>query len=124
MNFRNIILAYFVIATVMFGGGAIQWDDAGMAKWFINDPGEDIGVDDQASAKLEGVGGAIQSVVDAFGGPLILVWNLVVGLISYLHWPVTVLATNNAPPRVTLLLGGSFVVAFYMSLLGLVMSGS
>ena len=124
MQFRKIVLAYFVIGAVMYGGGGINWDNAGLAKWFITNDDDGVGVQDQTTTKLQGVGGAIQSLVDAFGGPAILVWNLAVGLLAYLHWPVTVLATNNAPPRLTLLLGGGLVVGFYMSVVGLVKSSA
>lgn len=120
MNFSNIIMAYFVIGAVMFGGGAIQWDESGAAQFFVNNNSGDVAGSEQAASNLGGIGGAIQSVVDMVAGPLILVWNLIVGLLSFMHWPVVVLESHNAPPSITILLGGSFTVAFYMSLLGLV----
>lgn len=122
MNFKTIILAYFVIGAVMFGGGAIAMDEAGLTQWFIDTSGDQVAVEDQTTDKLEGVGGAIKSVVDAFGGPLILVWNTVVGIIGFMNWPVVVLASNNAPPKFTILFGGGLTVAFYVSIIGLVMS--
>jgi len=122
MNFKSVILAYFIIGATMAGGGVVAMDDAGLTQWFIDTSGDQVGVEDQATNKLEGVGGAIKSVVDAFGGPLILVWNTVVGFLGYMHWPVVVLAGHNAPPSVTVLLGGGFVTAFYVSIIGLVMS--
>lgn len=122
MNFKKIILAYFVIGAVMYGGGAIVMDDSGLTQWFIDTDGDQVGVEDQSTEKLEGVGGAIKSVVDAFGGPLVLVWNTVVDFIGFMHWPVVVLASNNAPPKFTILFGGSLTAAFYVSIIGLVMS--
>lgn len=129
MNFKKIILAYFVIGAVMFGGGVIAMDDTGLAQWFIDTDGDQVSVeervsnnDDDTKSKFEELGNSIKSVVNAFGGPLILVWNTVTGLIGYMHWPVVVLASNNAPPKITILVGGSFVAAFYVSIVGLVMS--
>ncbi|MCG1002859.1 MULTISPECIES: hypothetical protein [Halobacterium] len=120
MRFSNIIMAYFVIGAVMFGGGAIQWNESGAAQFFVSNNSGDVSGADQAASNLGGIGGAIQSVIDMFAGPLIIVWNLIVGLLSFMHWPIIVLESNNAPPSVTILLGGAFVVAFYMSLIGLV----
>lgn len=124
MRFRQIILAYFIIGAVMYGGGGINWDDAGLGQWFISNDDSGVGVEDNPTSELEGLGGAIQSVVDAFGGPLILIWNTIVGFVGYLHWPVVVLESNNAPPRLVILLGGGLVVGFYMSLIGLVRSSA
>lgn len=124
MRFRQVILAYFLIGAVMYGGGIIDWDNAGISTWFIENGDGNVGVEDQTTSNLSGVGNAIKSLVDAFGGPIILVWNLVVGLIGYLHWPVVALQSNNAPPRLVIVMGGGLVVSFYMSIVGLVMSGS
>lgn len=131
MRFRQIILAYFVIGAVMYGGGAIAWEDSGLASWFVSTDGGTVEVQGQTSenvedpfSNLDAAGRSIAGVIATFGGPVLVVWNLIVGITGFLHWPVLVLATNNAPPSVTILLGGGFVVAFYMSLVGLVMSGS
>lgn len=120
MQFSNLIMAYFVIGAVMWGGGAIDYQESGVAAFFVDNNSGDVAGSEQAESNLSGIGGAIQSVVDMFAGPLIIIWNLVVGLTAFMHWPIVVLEGNNAPPSVTVLLGGGFVVGFYMSLIGLV----
>jgi len=121
VRFSNIILAYFVIGSVMIGGGAIDFQDAGVAQFFVeqDDSGE-LNPAQERQQDLEGIGGAVQSVVDAVVGPIILIYNLIVGLLAYLNWPLTVLASNNAPPMATLLVGGSLTAAFYLSIIRLI----
>lgn len=134
-RFQNIILAYFVIGAVMSGGGAINWNNAGLANWFIHNDNGNVSVTNQTTTTLighktssgertGGIGSVITGLINAFGGPLILIWNLGVTFVAYLHWPVVVLATNNAPPKVTILLGGGFVAGFYLSVIGMIMRGS
>lgn len=124
MRFRQIILAYFVIGSFMYGAGVVDWTDAGIAQVFVENNAQGVQPNDETTEELQGAGGAITSLVDAFGGPLILIWDLINGLLGFIHWPVVALHTNNAPPRITMLLGGGFVVGFYMSLVGLVRSSS
>jgi len=119
-RFSTIVLAYFVIGAVMIGGGAVAFDDAGVAQFFVDDGPNGIAPNSDTVQNLDGIGGALQSIVDQFAGPIVLIWNLVVGLLTYLNWPVVVLATNGAPPMATLLLGGSLTVAFYGSVIRLV----
>lgn len=117
----NIVLIYFVIGAVMFGGGAVTWDNSGPSQFFIDIDSEgDVSPADEPGDQLTGVSSVITNLVGAFGGPAILVWNLFVGLIGYIHWPVIVLLENQAPPRVTVLLGGTLQVAFYMATIRMV----
>lgn len=117
----NIVLTYFVIGAVMFGGGGVTFDDSGLTQFFVSqDAAGGVQPDDQPENRLDGVSGVITNLVGAFGGPAILVWNLFVGLVAYVHWPLTVLIEHAAPPRVTLLLGGTLQVAFYMATIRLV----
>jgi len=124
VQFSNLIIVYFVVGAVMFGGGAVTFDDSGVTKFFVDMDGNDVSPDGEPESKLSGLSGTITSLVGQFGAPLVLIWNLVVGVVSFLHWPLTVLIENNAPPRVTLLLGGTFTAMFYMALLGLVTRSS
>jgi len=125
MQISKILVMYFVIGAVMFGGGAVTFDNSGVTAFFV-DMADDGSVepDSDTQDKLTGLSGAITSLVGQFGGPLVLVWNLVVGIVAYLHWPVTVLVDNHAPPRVTLLLGGTFTAMFYVALISLVRSSA
>ncbi len=92
MDFRNLIMIYFVMGAVCFGGGAVTFDNSGVTKYFVEMDGSGgVSPESGPEEKLSGLSGAITSLVGQFGGPIILVWNLFVGLISFLHWPLTVL---------------------------------
>jgi hypothetical protein len=54
----------------------------------------------------------------------VLVWNLVLGIVSFLNWPIVVCIENGVPARITVLLGGSPTVMFYGSLITLVKSSA
>jgi len=120
----NIIVIYFVIGAVMFGGGAVAFDDSGLTQFFVDMSGGDVDASNQTGENLTGVSGAITSLVGSFGGPAILVWNLFAGLVAFLNWPLFVLIDSGAPPRVTVLLGGTLTVAFYMAAIRLVRSSA
>lgn len=120
----NIVLIYFIIGAVMFGGGAVSWDNSGLTKFFIHQSAGNVGPSQQTQTKLTGVSGAITSLVGSFGGPAILVWNLFAGLVAYLNWPLFMFMDSNAPLTVTILLGGTPTVAFYMAAIRLVKSSA
>jgi len=119
MQLTRIIVVYFVLGAVMFGGGAVQFDDSGVTQYFIDNDSE-VEASNEATDNLDGLGGAITSLVGQVGGVVVLIWNLVVGIVSFINWPIVVLVENNAPPRVTVLLGGVFVVMFYGGLVRLI----
>jgi len=120
VRFSNIVLTYLVIGGVMFGGGAVDWGNIGAAKYFVDGQPGDLSPGDDTTEKLTGVSGAIKSIVDQFAGPLVIVWNLLVGLITYMNWPVVVMMSNNVPPSLTILLGIPLTAAFYLSLIRVV----
>lgn len=121
MRFSNILLAYFVMGAVMWGGGVLAWDEAGVGQFFIEDPGQNTSINEQTSSQLGNLGGPIQAAAGSFaGGGLIAIWNILVQLIGYLFWPIVALLSVNAPPRVVVLIGGTPVVAFFGTLLRLV----
>jgi hypothetical protein len=124
MQFTRIIVLYFVLGALMFGGGAVSWDSSGPTKYFVSQDQTGVSADSQPQQQLGGVAGAITSLLGQFGAPLVLVWNLVVGLVSFLHWPIFVMAENSVPPRVTVLFGGGLTVMFYGSLVRLVKSSA
>lgn len=130
MNFRNLALAYFVIGGVMLGGGAVDFEDAGVTQFFIDQEGSTFSPAEaepgqkSPESALDGVVGAILGIIDALTGGIILVFNLAVALLGYLNWPITVLAGANAPPMAVLMLGGTFTAGFYLSVIQLVSSGS
>ena len=121
----HIIMIYFIMGATMFGGGAVSYDNSGVTQFFVKQDGDGgVSPADGPESKLTGVSSVITNLIGAFGGPAILVWNLFVGLLAWMHWPVVVLIENAAPPRVTILLGGTLVVAFYMATIRLVKSSA
>lgn len=123
-QFQKVVMAYFVIGSVMWGGGALDFQDAGVAKFFVTVNGNSVSGSQSLSSNLGGIGGSIQAVLNFAIGGVQLLWNLIVGLIGYLHWPIIALQSANAPPKVTVLVGGGFVAAFYLSLAGAVVTSS
>lgn len=124
MRISNVIIAYFVIGAVMFGGGAIDFEEAGVANFFLEQESPDevrpTTGNESATGELDSVGGAITELAELLAGPIIFVWNLFVGLIAYLNWPVFVLISHNAPMGVVVLLGGTPTAMFYMGVIRLV----
>jgi len=118
-RFSAILLAYFVIGAVMWGGGAIVWADSGVGGLIITDPA-DGDVNRETGEQLEQSSGPIENAITSFGAPLLAIWNLLVKFIGYLFWPITVLQSANAPPRVVVLLGGSFTVVFLGAVIRLI----
>lgn len=110
-RFGNILLVYFVIGAVMWGGGAIIWSETGLNTLIVEDPqtGE---VNENTSSQLEDAGGPIREAAQAFGGPVLAIWNIVVQFVGYLFWPIATLQSVGAPPRLVVLLGGAPSVAF------------
>ena len=124
MRFSTVVLAYFVIGAVMLGGGAIDYQDAGVAQFFVEHDSGSFAPSDQTQSELEKAGGAIGQLVGEFIGAVQLVYNLVVGLLGFLNWPLIVLAGANAPPMAVLLIGGTFSAAFYLSVIRLFQSSA
>ena len=116
-RFSSILIVYFLIGAVMWGGGAIGWDDAGVGQFIIDDPShinnpDETGVNNEASGALSKLADPIQNVIGTIGGGLIATWNLMARFIAYLFWPVTVMQSVNAPKRVVVL-SGALVIAFF-----------
>ena len=120
VRFSNIVLAYLIIGAVMWAGGAVAWGDSGINQFFIEQSGDEVSPTGNAEEQLSGADSTIQNVISSFGAPLVLIIKLIGGLISWLNWPIAVLLTVNAPPRIVLLLGGPMTAAFYLSLIRVV----
>jgi hypothetical protein len=119
MRFTKVVLAYFVIGAVMWGGGAITWGEAGVGEVLIDDPTAGAeGVDESQTDQLEGLPSVIGGLASTVsGGGLQAALGLLSSLFGVLAWPVAVLHSNGAPPSVTMLLGGSMTTAFYVSII-------
>jgi hypothetical protein len=121
VRFSNILAAYFVVGALLWAGGAIQWGQTGVAGLIVDTPEEGVEVNNETADQLQQRGGPIQEAAGALGAsPILAVWNLLVGLIGYLFWPITVLQGVNAPPRIVVLLGGTPTVLFYGSFIRLI----
>jgi hypothetical protein len=123
-QFTKVVLAYFTIGAVMWGGGALKFGESGLAQFFVSNDAGHVSGSEVLGANLGNLGSGINSVINFAIGGVMLFWNLIVGFVGYLHWPIIVLSSHNAPPRVTVLVGGAFVLVFYMGLAGAVVSSS
>lgn len=124
MNIGNLILAYFVIGTMMWGGGVLAFEEAGVITSVVDNNGGDVQVNESLSGKVDEQDSVIGGVVSAFGGGLLIVWNMFIILVKFIHWPIITLAQNNAPPQITVLLGGGMTLSFYLAIIMLVSRSS
>lgn len=124
MRFGHVVMAYFVIGTLMWGAGLITWDDSGVGSIIIDDPygnSEDQVTNEETGGALEQAGGAIREAAAAVGGAgLLAVWDFLAGLTGFLFWPVTVLISVNAPAEFIGLFGGVPTLGFYLGLLRMI----
>lgn len=118
MRFTNVMLAYFVTGAVMWASGAIGWGEVGLAEWLIADPA--TGETTEAVVnQLEQLGGPIEQFAGALGGPLLVIWGFVQGILSWVLWPISVMIAVEAPVRLTIVFGGAMVMGFIGGLLRL-----
>lgn len=117
---------YFIIAAVMFGGGVITWNETGAVQYFMGeDPDAAIPTGDESpGGAFDRVMAVIAQATGMFGGVIIMIVALISNLLQFMHWPVIVLSSNDAPLRITVLLGGSLVAMFYMSMIRLILSAA
>lgn len=120
----NIVVIYFVLGALAFGGGAVTWDDSGPTQYFIDVGPDGVQPDSNTQEEVSGISQTITSLIGSFGGPVILVWNLFAGLVSFMHWPLFTFMDANAPIRVTILIGGTLTTMFYMAIIRLVKSSA
>lgn len=113
MRLQHIVLAYFLIGATMWGGGVLSYENSGMTSFFIEQGNGTVQGNENTSAEIQQAGGPIQQAAQGVAGPIVAVWNLLVGLIGFLFWPVSTLVSVSAPTEVVVLLGGGPTVAFY-----------
>jgi len=116
VRFANIVIGYFIIAAVMWGGGAIDWDNSGVGSILIDNPDKGE-VNRDVTENLNQSTGPIQQASQAVGGGLIAVWNITIKIIGVMFWPILTLTSVSAPPSVVVLLGGTPTAGFYVSLI-------
>lgn len=124
MQMGNLVLAYFVIGAMMWGGGVLTFEEAGVITAVVT---TDDGRVDPAQAFSDAIDrqdSIIGGVVSAFGGGLLIVWNLIKIIFDFIHWPIITLSENHAPPEITVLLGGGMTLSFYIAVAILVSRSS
>lgn len=127
MRLSDIILAYFIIGAVMYGGGAINYEDAGLSQYFVDQDGNNFEVaegNEEAAGVLQKFGQSVTDLIGVALGGIQLVFNLFTHLLGFMNWPIVVLLSNNAPPIAVLLIGGSLEVAFYGGVIRVIMSSA
>jgi len=124
MRFSTVVMTYFVLGAVMWGGGVIAWDDSGVGQFLIENP-ERGDTNENVRDNIEQAGGPIQQAAGTLsGGGLLAVWNFLVQLVGFLFWPITVLVSVNAPPRAIVLVGGTVSMAFFATLIRIIRSSA
>lgn len=119
MRLSDAVVAYLIIGAVMWGGGVISWENSGMTTVMLSQTDAGIAPDASMSESVENIN-PTQGLLESLGGPLLIVWDLIIKFIGMLFWPVTVLLSVGAPPEVVVLGGGPFATAFIMGVIRLV----
>lgn len=121
MRLSRVVMAYFLMGAVMWGGGVIAWDDAGVGQILIQSADSDAAVNQQTSEDLSQLGGPIQTALSTVqSAGLVAIWNVLVKLVGFLNWPVVVMLSVDAPPRITVIGGGTPTMAFWVAFIRLV----
>lgn len=123
-NLSNLVFAYFVIGAVMWGGGALTFEEAGVITSVVTMDNGNVGVNESFSREINKQDSIIGGVVTAFGAGLLIVWNMIFAVLKFIHWPLTTLIQAHAPPQVTVLLGGGMTLSFYMAIARMVSRAS
>jgi len=124
MRFGPVVMTYFIIGAVMWGGGALAFQQAGVVGVVFDDVGAGgVDINSSTSEQIQRTGGPIQEAVSSVGGAgLLAIYNIAAGFIGYIFWPITALAANDAPPRAIVLLGGIFTMMFIVGFIRLIAS--
>lgn len=123
MRMAEILLAYFLMGAMLWGGGVIDWDQSGMAQVVVSPTDTGATANESTGAEIRQMGGPIQQAAAAVGaGGLLAVWNFLALLLGMMFWPITALNSINAPPEVVVVVGGTFSMVFIGALLRAVRS--
>lgn len=124
MRMGNLVLAYFVIGAMMWGGGVLTFEEAGVITAVVTTDDGRVAPAEAFANRIDQQNSIIGGVVSAFGGGLLIVWNLVKIIFDFIHWPIITLSENHAPPALTVLLGGGMTLSFYIAIAILVSRSS
>jgi hypothetical protein len=117
MNVRNLVVAYVLIAAVMWSGGVIPWTEAGVAGEFVNVSGGDVETNDEKIKEIDSSSGVIEQVTESIVGAVAAFFRLIGTIVNFLFYPISILLYVDAPTRVVVLLGIAPTVAFYVAVI-------
>lgn len=121
VSFSNILVAYFLIGSVMVGGGAIDFQESGVTGFFIDETAQGgFTTSENATQNFQEADNIVEKVIKQLTGTVALVWSLIQSVLTFINWPVAVLNSVNAPPIAVVGLGGSLTAAFYISAVGII----
>lgn len=125
MRLTHVLMVYFIAGAVMYGGGAVDYADAGVTELVITSvSGGDIQPNTGTAEDVEGLGGPIEQALGTVGGGgLIAAWKFLSGVINFLFWPTTTAIQLNAPVEVTVMLS-TLTFSFIMGLIVVFRRGS
>lgn len=114
MRFGHILVAYFLIGAVMWGGGVIGFEQIGVGGLFLDQgpTGDGLVVNETQVDEFESVGGVAATASQLFGGGLLAALQFILGILAFMFWPVVTLMRVGAPPQVTAVAGGALLMAF------------
>lgn len=114
ISFGKVIILYYCIAVVMWGGGAIGSGQLGIATEIVtvNESTGEVGPNQETGGQIQNLGGPLRQAAGLLGGGAALaVWGFVKGLVGALFWPVVIMESSGAPASV-LAVSGALSMAF------------
>lgn len=116
MKLSQVLIAYFLVGALMWGGGVIDWADAGVADLIVTPGNNSVQTNSSTGGDVTGLDDPIRSS-DSDVGLLTALLGLIAKLAGYLFWPVTVLLSVEAPAEIVVIAGGGMSVAFLGALM-------
>jgi hypothetical protein len=115
ISLTPVLLAYFVMAAVMFGGGLIQAEDAQPLGLAYDEDELESGDVEPEQDQYRNTFENFISYITPLVGILVAAINFLVTVVAFINWPIFALSTAGAPLRVIVLLGGTMTAMFYMA---------
>lgn len=116
MRLGAMVMAYFMIGALLFGGGAIPAEETGLVGTFVDFDNEGVNEEEVGTDEgglLSNLVGPVENALNTVaGGGLIAVLNKIDAFLGFVAWPWTVMSYWNAPFIVRMLVAGPLTVAF------------
>lgn len=123
MRLSKVVIAYFMIGSVLIASGVIPWSQVGVVQIWVDEPeggGQNIDIEANEEARtgiLEGLIGPVKNALGTVaGGGLIAVWGAINKLIGFFAWPLTVAGYIGLPWEAELMVS-VLLVAFTFAVL-------